>query len=142
MNAEKAELLAREAVVLEMPTYEGMRTLGAGDYRCKGEAGWETWQRQPGLPDFTDRLTEKACELWVEDVAREVYGDKFYCVQFEAAVAVGAFEGGARAFAYAFTGEEPGMAARNQEGGHLWLPTRAEAAIAAVKAMRSAEARR
>ncbi len=71
---EWAERVGREAVELGMPCYRGIiyfDDIGRRHLMAKGVKYWSSGHG----PDFRDRLTEKACELWVEDVARDVYGD-------------------------------------------------------------------
>ena len=67
-----AERVGREAVELWLPTRSGMRCVHGAQLWADG-LSWAT-----RVPDFRDRLTELACIAWVEDVAREVYGDKFH----------------------------------------------------------------
>ena len=64
-----AERVGREAVEAGMPTRSGMRCVHGAQLWDDG-LSWAT-----RVPDFRDRLTELACIAWVEDVAREVYGD-------------------------------------------------------------------
>jgi len=51
------------------------------------DGGWRraefkfAWMGPSEWPDFRDRLTELACIAWVEDVAREVYGEAIIIVQ-------------------------------------------------------------
>ena len=77
-----AERVGREAVALGMPCGGGLLMLdwigstGLAPDRTPA-AGFHGWPSAV-LPDFRDRLTELACIAWVEDVAREVYGDKFH----------------------------------------------------------------
>lgn len=74
-----------------------------------------------GIPDFRDRLTEKACELWFEDVAREVYGDSLKWVVVDIAR-----NGGVRVVVFT-EGSHPAVS--------QCADTRAEACIAACRAM-------
>ena len=74
-----AERVGREAVALGFPCVTRLRSrvgcVGGFVDIHEAKHGWaktETW------PDFRDRLTELACISWVEDVAREVYGE-LYC---------------------------------------------------------------
>ena len=69
---EWAERVGREAVALGFVEWEI-----ANCYK----AGKSILSQSGALPDFRDRLTELACIAWVEDVAREVYGD--VCLRFE-----------------------------------------------------------
>lgn len=72
---EWAERVGREAVELGFVLKPGMAWLSASrgggrkvSHALPGDMDWQ-------MPDFRDRLTELACIAWVEDVAREVYGD-------------------------------------------------------------------
>ena len=69
-----AERVGREAVALGMPSFQCAKVLQTGlmERRPRGYLGTD-WLGN--APDFRDRLTELACIAWVEDVAREVYGD-------------------------------------------------------------------
>ena len=84
---EWAERVGREAVALGMPWQIGMTELFTGltvvDFSRNGAPLFagdanEGFQRlENPLTDFRDRLTELAAVAWVEDVAREVYGEGF-----------------------------------------------------------------
>ena len=79
---EWAERVGREAVALGMPCSGGLLMLDW--YGSTGDrtptAGYHGWPSAV-LPDFRDRLTALACIAWVEDVARETYGEGFRLVQ-------------------------------------------------------------
>jgi len=71
---EWAERVGREAVELGMPWQTGLYvwdTEAQANLRMSHDDRWPRGY----LPDFRDRLTELACIAWVEDVAREVYGE-------------------------------------------------------------------
>jgi len=95
---EWAERVGREAVGLGMPWRSGMFEGGTVGMRvletfpdadalelhfAHGEHGESNWTEASDAtwPDFRDRLTELACIAWVEDVAREVYGEAIIIVQ-------------------------------------------------------------
>jgi len=71
---EWAERVGREAVALGLAPTPGLMAMRDGDsFRLSIHFGpWADF-----VPDFRDRLTELAAVAWVEDVAREVYGEGF-----------------------------------------------------------------
>lgn len=128
---EWAERVGAEAVKEGIPCAEGL-VLGGGGGGYRLEEGHRSWGDD--WPDFRDRLTEKACELWVEDVAREVYGDDLLAITWEwsdddddhgHSVRIRRVGGGVRV-------------CQGYPASPYGADTRAEAAICAVKAMRGA----
>ncbi len=121
---EWAERVGREAVGLGFPCIDGLLPMGPA--RDTSRADDEVWADFCTIPDFRDRLTELACVAWVEDVAREVYGE-LYCrlsidLGAEVCVEVCTFE------------RQGGPILCFGEGDAL-----AEACIAAVRAMKGGE---
>lgn len=126
------EALGRAAVEAGMPfkRYGGAAT-DAGrlvrvilhDGMCETSSGGDLLNCYPEWPDFRDRLTSKACELWVEDVALEVDG-----VSDSIAFCYGDFEG-----LHTVRFWKNGLPFSRSAS------TRPEACIAAVKAMRGSK---
>ncbi len=114
---EWAERVGREAVALGFVEWEI-----ANCYK----AGKSILSQIGALPDFRDRLTELACIAWVEDVAREVYGETAHVeIKFGPA---GPYE---QRVAYCrVIGDDPPPFIV------FTCPTLAEACIAAVRAMK------
>ena len=111
---EWAERVGREAVALGF------------DVDTERHSWSEIDQKEDGsfsqVPDFRDRLTELACIAWVEDVTREVYGERFCFVTVQRTLV-----------------ESRVIVARLDGNVIEDAPTLAEACIAAVRAMKVGE---
>ena len=74
-----AERVGREAVGLGMPCGQGLKAASVSRRGFIGKPRITDSSKKwlDYIPDFRDSLTELASIAWVEDVAREVYGERF-----------------------------------------------------------------
>ena len=92
------------------------------------------------VADFSDRLTAKACELWVEDVAREVYGARLQSVTFEIGIGNPGDLMCVQVGWWRKWKDENGCSGEDWEDDNWHSAIMPEACIAAVKAMSTPEA--